>query len=170
MKTTVVPEVEGALVIEMDRYCDDRGFFQEIFSSARDYPLSVFQANISCSQKDVVRGLHVVPFAKLCMCARGRLFDVVADVRPESPTYLGWFGVWLTEENCRQLFVPAGCGHGFFAAENDTLLLYMQDATYNPKLEWEVNWRDPKLAIEWPEADRYVLSPKDSAAGFLEEK
>jgi len=174
MKLIPVDEVQGAMVIETDRYTDDRGYFQELFSSAREYPMSIEQANLSLSKENTVRGLHVVPFAKLCTCAKGALFDVVADVRPDSPTYLGWYGVWLSEENHKQLYVPAGCAHGFFAAKTPTLLIYMQDSPYNPSVESEVNWQDPQLGIEWPPAvfahagEDYVLSDKDKAAPFLE--
>lgn len=172
MKETILEEVVGAKVIHFDRYSDDRGFFQEVHSSVR-YDANLphaLQTNLSNSSADVVRGMHVVPFAKLCTCVRGKLWDVVADVRHGSPTYGNWFGIWLTEDNCTQLYVPAGCAHGFFSAYNDTLLLYCQDGTYNPDVEWEVNWRDPTLNIEWPEPmEEYLLSEKDKNARFLEE-
>lgn len=168
MRRTLISEVEGAFVLEFDRFSDNRGYFQEVYSVKKDeYCLPSYQINVSCSKKNVVRGMHVVPFSKLCTCVQGSLFDVVADTRPHSPTYLGWYGVWLTEENRKQLFVPAGCAHGFFAGEDDTLLLYLQDGTYNPQTEQEVNWRDPQLNIVWPPATEYVLSEKDRQAPML---
>jgi dTDP-4-dehydrorhamnose 3,5-epimerase len=165
MKSTPIKQVEGAYVCELDRYPDDRGYFEEIFSLNRNFfEMDVRQVSVSCSKRNVVRGLHVAPFAKLCMCVSGRLFDVVADARSGSPTYLGWFGVWLSPNEPKQLFVPEGCAHGFYAAEDDTVLLYMQGGVYDPKIGTEIHWRDPRLAIDWPQAESYILSPKDEKA------
>ena len=126
MKTIKIDEVQGAFIVEGDRHPDDRGWFQELYSTSRPFPHLIGnerQMNLSCSKKGVVRGMHIAPFAKLCSCLSGSVYDVVADLRPESKTYLGWFGIWLDNENKKQLFVPAGCAHGFFAAEDNTLFL-----------------------------------------------
>jgi len=162
-----IEQVEGAYVVELDRFSDNRGFFQEIFSDHRYDGFQPGQINVSRSSQNVIRGMHLAPFPKLCMCLRGRLFDVVADTRPDSPTYLGWYGIWLSPESPTQLYIPAGCAHGFFSAEDETMLLYMQTDTYNPDVEREVNWRDPQLAIDWPEATEYILSDKDAEAGYI---
>lgn len=172
MKQIPIPEVKDAYILEVDRHTDDRGYFQEVYSVAKNaYAIAAHQINISYSWKNVIRGMHVVPFAKLCTCVRGQLFDVVADVREGSSTYLGWKGVWLTAHNHKQLYVPPGCAHGFFAAEDETILLYLQDRTYNPSLEVTIHWRDPKLNIAWPlpqpVESNYILSPKDGEAGCL---
>lgn len=165
-----VEKITGAFVVEVDRFYDDRGFFQEVFSRNKHEDLpGISQVNISQSYKNVVRGLHVAPFSKLCTCIRGRLFDVVADVRRGSPTFGNWYGVWLDENNHKQLFVPSGCAHGFFAAENDTILLYQQDGLYRPDLEKEVHWQDPTLAVEWPKAESYIVSIKDQKAPCFED-
>ena len=178
MFTTQIAEVEGAFLYELNRYNDNRGFFEEIYSPqhrCHDVSFNVVQTNVSCSKAGVLRGMHVVPFAKLCMCVKGKIFDVVADVRPDSPTYLNWYGVWLSPEEPKQLFVPAGCAHGFFSLKDESVLLYMQDGGYNPEVEWEVNYLDPKIGIEWPKAvnlfghkPEYILSDKDKAAPMLE--
>lgn len=171
MKKTLIEEVHGACVIEGDRFPDDRGWFQEIYSTARSYPhLSGLerQINISHSKQGVVRGMHIVPFAKLCTCIHGCVYDVVVDMRENSSTYLKWFGVWLNEENKKQLFVPAGCAHGFFSQTNDTIFLYLQDRTYNTNLERQLNWRDPKIGIVWPDSKEYILSEKDKHAPMME--
>lgn len=168
MNKKSITQVEGAYIVELDRFEDDRGFFQEIYVNNCYGDFWPGQINVSRSAQNVVRGMHMAPFAKLCMCMQGRLFDIVADTRPDSPTYLGWFGVWLSPKYPIQLFVPAGCAHGFFAAENDTVLLYMQTDKYNPDVEREVNWRDPQLAIDWPEAKEYILSDKDMKAKNLD--
>ena len=170
MRKTTIDEVHGAFLIEYDRHHDDRGWFSELYSSVRpEYPHLIGrdrQINLSCSKKGVVRGLHVAPFSKLCTCLRGRIYDVVADVRPTSKTYLGWYAVWL-EDNRKQLFVPAGCAHGFFSAEEDSLFMYYQDGTYNPETETQVNWRDPKIGITWPPSQEYLISDKDKYAETL---
>ena len=170
MKKIKIDEVLGAFVIEGDRYADDRGWFQELYSTAKAYPHLIAgerQINLSCSKKGVVRGMHVVPFAKLCTCVRGRVYDVVADLRPRSATYLQWYGIWLDAENRKQLFVPAGCAHGFFSGEEDSFFLYLQDGTYNPAVEKQVNWRDPKIGIVWPPSQEYILSDKDKYTEML---
>lgn len=157
-------------MVEHERYQDDRGWFEQLYSSSDDYPHLAGrerQLNLSCSNKGVVRGLHVAPFAKLCACLRGRVYDVVADVRKESPTYKKWFGIWLEEKDRKQLFVPAGCAHGFFSAEDNSLFLYLQDGTYNPKAESQVNWRDPQIGIVWPQAAEYILNERDKNAACL---
>jgi|LakMenEpi03Aug12_release.lakeMendotaPanAssembly.Ray.scaffolds.fasta_scaffold71364_6 dTDP-4-dehydrorhamnose 3,5-epimerase len=162
--------VAGSFVIDFDRYEDDRGFFQEIFSTHRyspEFP-EVAQVNISHSNKNVIRGMHVAPFAKLCTCIRGSLWDVVADVRKDSPTFGNYYGVWLTEENKKQLYVPSGCAHGFFAAEDNTILCYQQDGLYNPKFECEIHYKDPTLQIAWPNAQEYIVSEKDQNAKDLQ--
>ena len=172
MKIIPVEEVDGASLIEFDRFTDDRGYFQEMYSTAKDYPHftgTSRQTNVSVSAKNVVRGLHVAPFAKLCCCLRGRLYDVIADVRPNSKTYKNWYGVWLDEKSNKQLFVPKGCAHGFYSAEDDTMLMYMQDGTYNPYYEYEVNWKDSQIGVKWPQADRYILSHKDQMAKSLKD-
>ena len=169
MKMTPIEEVDGAYLVNIKRFEDERGFFEEVYSSAMaNHGFVPRQVNLSRSSRCVVRGMHVAPFAKLAMCVRGRLWDVVADVRPDSPTYLGWYGKWMTPEDPVQLLAPAGCAHGFFAAEDETHLLYLQTDTYDPNVGGEVHWRDPQIAIDWPKADNYILSEKDRKAKFLD--
>jgi dTDP-4-dehydrorhamnose 3,5-epimerase len=164
MIRTNIPEVKDCYIIRFDRHVDNRGYFQEVFSR-KNYQMDVLQTNVSYSDKNVLRGLHVAPFAKLCTCIRGRLFDVVADVRKDSPTFGKWFGIWLAETEFYQLYVPAGCAHGFFSAEDNTILLYQQDGIRgNIALdEYEIHFQDPLFGINWPEAE-YILSEKDKKA------
>ena len=153
--------VLGAYVIELDRYCDHRGFFQELFNLDRHREIvacPVTQINWSFSLRNVVRGIHKVPFFKLCTCVSGELWDVVVDLRKDSPTYKQWYGVWLNPETPKQLFVPPDCGHGFFAATDHTTLVYAQGGVY-----------DPALGIKWPEPldGDYIVSDKDALASRL---
>lgn len=170
MKKTAIDDVHGAFIIEGSRFGDDRGWFQEFYSTAHDYPHLVGQQrqiNLSCSRRGVVRGMHIAPFAKLCTCVRGRVYDVITDLRESSPTYLKWYATWLDEHNKLQLFVPAGCAHGFFAEQDDSIFLYLQDDTYNPRTERQVNWREPKIGIVWPPCQEYILSERDRTVPLL---
>jgi dTDP-4-dehydrorhamnose 3,5-epimerase len=167
MLTNSIHEVIDAYLIQPQRFYDERGWFQESFSLPK-FHFDIKQGNISCSRKHTIRALHVAPFAKLCTCVRGKIFDVVADPRKDSPTYGKWFGTWLTPENGYMLYIPPNCGHGFYATENDSLLLYFQDSLYDPKVEREINWKDPTFAIDWPHADEYIISERDRKAPFLE--
>ncbi len=171
MNKQEIAEVEGAYVITFDRHKDHRGYFEELFSSIRyDANLPhVAQVNLSYSKKWALRGLHVAHFCKLCTCIRGKLWDVVADVREGSPTYGKWYGLWLTEDSCDQLFVPAGCAHGILAYEDDTILLYQQDGLYTANMpERIINTHDPTLNIKWPPVNYYLSSQKDKYAPYLD--
>lgn len=158
--------IAGCCVYEIKRHLDNRGCFQEIFSSRR-YDFEPKQINVSFSKKNVIRGIHYATYPKLCTCVSGCLYDVVVDLRKESPTYLQWYGEWLTEENGKQMLVPARCGHGFFAGEENTILVYAQEGLYDPEKDVTIHWKDASIGIIWPEASEYILSEKDNDSGFL---
>ncbi len=163
MNSRQVAEVCDALVCEGVRYYDDRGYFQELFSNKYLPCFNVKQINCSVSKKNVIRGLHVVPFAKLVYCIKGKIFDVVADVRKKSKTYLKWYGVELNGQNA--LFIPPYCAHGFLAMEDDSVVVYAQDAVYDPAVESSVNYADPRINIQWP---LVIASDKDRKAPYVE--
>jgi len=98
--------------------------------------------------------------AKLVYCTRGAMFDVVLDLRPESSSYLKWFGVELTPENARMIFVPEGCAHGYQSLEDRTEMYYMTSAFYEPSLARGVRYDDPAFGIQWPLA-AIVISEQD---------
>ena len=161
-------EVKGCLLFEPQKYTDERGYFVELFNQSRygvwfDLVPRWQQVNCSKSHKGVVRGLHVAPFAKLVNCVKGRIFDVAVDPRPDSPTYLKWVGYELSEESGMQLYIPAGCGHGFMALE-ESVVVYLQDSIYDPKAESSIHWQDPIFAISWPCDKGYIVSDKDEVA------
>jgi dTDP-4-dehydrorhamnose 3,5-epimerase len=112
-----------------------------------------------------LRGLHYqVPpraEAKLVRCVRGSIYDVVVDLRPESPTYCSWHGVELSASNLRMLFVPAGLAHGFQTLEDDTEVLYQMSEEYSVEHARGVRWDDPVFGIEWPDADARTISERD---------
>lgn len=160
----------GAYVIDIEPRGDSRGFFarafcQSEFETAGIPAPNFVQANISRSATaGTLRGLHYqsAPHeeGKLVRCTHGRLFDVIIDVRPESATYRQWFGIELSRENCRLVWVPAGFAHGFLTLEDDTEIFYNVTASYAPEHEGTVRWDDPAVGITWPTTPT-VISDKD---------
>ena len=151
-----------------DVFADDRGFFKETWSdpkyAALGLDLHFAQDSSSRSARNVLRGLHYdFRMAKLVQCLHGRIWDVIADLRRESPTYLQWEGFDLTAENHRQLFVPAGFGHGFLALDDDVVVYYKNSVPYDAKSEGAVSWRNPRIGVRWPLNGQPRLSAKDAA-------
>jgi dTDP-4-dehydrorhamnose 3,5-epimerase len=169
----------GCVILTPRRFGDERGFFSETWSrrllAEHGIDIDFVQDNHSISQRaGTVRGLHFQSpphaQAKLVRCGRGRLFDVAVDIRRGSPTYGRWFGIELSFENGRQLFVPAGFLHGFVTREPDTEIVYKCSDYYAPDCEGAVRFDDPDLGIDWGlDAGEAVLSPKDAAAPRLAE-
>ncbi|HKE93129.1 MAG TPA: dTDP-4-dehydrorhamnose 3,5-epimerase [Povalibacter sp.] len=151
--------VEGAWLIEPTPHEDQRGRFMRAWC-AREFAdhginFTPVQANMGFSRKQgTIRGLHfqVAPAleAKLVRCTRGALFDVVVDLRPQSPTYRRWYGAQLTPENGWMLYVPEGCAHGCQAMQDDTEFHYMASAAFAPKQATGARYDDPAFGIEWP--------------------
>lgn len=169
--------IEGVFIIEPQVFSDERGFFYESYNkekwSAVGLPeIDFVQDNHSQSVKGVLRGLHYQAppkaQAKLVRCTRGRVFDVAVDIRPSSSTYLRWFGIELSEENKKQLFIPAGCLHGFYAFE-DAEVQYKTNFHFEKVLDGSVAYNDPSFGIIWPVEDEAILSQKDAAAPLLSE-
>jgi dTDP-4-dehydrorhamnose 3,5-epimerase len=168
---TTLPDV---LLIEPRVFGDDRGWFFESYNLDTFTALGIdavfVQDNHSYSTAGVLRGLHFQrapqSMAKLVRCGRGRIWDVAVDLRPDSPTYMQWYGTELSAENKRLLFIPAGFGHGFYALE-DSELLYKCTATFHASLDGGVAWDDPQLAITWPIDGTPLLSDKDRALPTL---
>lgn len=155
---------------------DDRGYFYESYSTALFGKAGIdavfVQDNESGSSRGVVRGLHYQrephAQAKLVRVVRGTAFDVVADIRRESPTFGKWIAVELSAENRRQLFVPRGYAHGFMALTDDVVLLYKCDNLYAPQAEAGIRYDDPLLNITWPfSASRIAVSVKDEKLPYL---
>ncbi len=171
--------IEGVLILEPKVFGDARGFFfesfnQQAFDAAVGRPVSFVQDNHSRSARGVLRGMHrqLAPHAqgKLVRVTSGRVFDVAADVNPESPTYRRWVGVELSAENHRQMWIPAGLAHGFLVLSDSADFLYKTTDYYAPSAEVSVRWNDPALAIAWPDVGvPFVLSTKDAAAPLLAE-
>lgn len=171
VRETTLP---GVLVIEPERYRDDRGYFMEIWEQNRyaesGLPTRFVQDNISCSKRGVLRGLHFQhpqPQGKLLSVLEGRVFDVAVDIRRGSPTFGDWTGEVLSAENGHQLYVPEGFAHGFVVQSATALVHYKCTDFYAPECEHSLRWDDPALAIDWPVEDP-IVSDKDTAAPTLE--
>lgn len=151
--------IVGATVIDPSPHEDDRGRFLRAWC-AREFAehgidFVPVQANMGFSvRKGTVRGMHyqVDPAleAKLVRCTRGAIFDVVLDLRPASATYRRWFGVELSAENGRMLYLPVGCAHGYQTLEENTEMHYMTSAVYTPSAVRGARFDDPVFQIQWP--------------------
>lgn len=159
-------EVEGCYYLETNRYHDHRGFFQELYNSER-YPIETKQVSTSLSKKGVLRGIHRSLYGKLVTCLTGSILDYCIDLREDSPTYLKHCKVELNSQESKQFYIPAGCGHMFITLEEDTLIVYNQEGTFNPNYEMDVNYKDVKINLNID--GFYVLSEKDNIAPSLEE-
>jgi len=160
----------GVLIIEPKVFGDARGFFLETFHKQRyeeagipGNNLEFVQDNHSRSRKGVLRGLHFQlenPQGKLVSAGTGAVYDVAADVNPDSATYGQWVGVELSEGNHRQLWIPPGYAHGFCVLSDTADFQYKCTALYHPQSDSGVAWDDPLLAIDWPVGNP-LLSEKD---------
>lgn len=171
--TTDPTPLPGVLVLTPRTFPDSRGYFEETYHrekyTAAGIPASFVQSNHSRSLRHVLRGLHFQtrkPQAKLVTCLRGRIFDVVVDVRRASPTYGQHYAIELSDENHRQLYVPAGLAHGFCVLSAEADVEYLCSDYYDPQGEGGVLWSDPALGIAWPVAQP-ILSAKDAALPLL---
>jgi len=162
----------GVLIIEPKVFGDERGFFfesfnQKAFAQATGLELNFVQDNHSRSAQGVLRGLHYQieqAQGKLVRVVRGAVFDVAVDLRQSSPTFGRWVGVELTEENKRQMWIPAGFAHGFLTLSDSADFLYKTTNYYAPRYERCIAWDDQDLAITWPlHGNRPVISAKDQA-------
>ena len=161
--------LNGVKIYVPDVYEDDRGFFKETYNERRYREAGLtdtfVQDSVSFSSKNVVRGIHFQPgMSKFVQVLRGKIYDVVVDVRPASPTFGTWHGVYLSEHNHRQLYIPDGFANGFLTLADDTIFSYKHGALYDPSREAAVRWDDPELAIVWPLAGDVRVSAKDRAA------
>lgn len=160
----------GAYIVRLQRIEDDRGFFARTFCerefAAKDLTTRMVQSNTALTRKaGTLRGLHyqTPPHAeaKLVRCIRGAIYDVMADVRPGSPTFRSWFGVELTAENRTMVYMPEGMAHGYLALADESELFYQVSAFYTPGAEKGIRWNDPAFGIEWPQVSELIISEKD---------
>ncbi|MFO0887972.1 MAG: dTDP-4-dehydrorhamnose 3,5-epimerase [Isosphaeraceae bacterium] len=162
--------IPGAYLIDLEKRGDDRGFFARAFCErefeAKGLVSRFVQVNNSLSgEKGTLRGMHyqLPPHAetKVVRCIRGALYDLILDLRPDSPTFGTGFGAELTAENRRMMYVPKGFAHGFITLADDTEALYFVDEFYAPQHERGVRWNDARFGLRWPIAP-VVISEKDA--------
>jgi dTDP-4-dehydrorhamnose 3,5-epimerase len=165
--------IGGVYLIDLHRQSDDRGYFERLFCqrefSHKGLEINYPQINCSSSLKcGTLRGMHyqLEPSAevKVVRCMSGTLWDVVLDLRHDSPTFGQHFGAELSSESGRMMYVPRGFAHGFMTLADETRALYLCSASYDPARERGVRWNDPKFAINWP-AQPKVISSKDASHG-----
>jgi dTDP-4-dehydrorhamnose 3,5-epimerase len=160
-------KLKGAYIIELDLIEDERGFFARSFcvKEFEKYGLNPYiaQCNISYNgKKGTLRGMHyqVAPHeeVKVVRCTRGAIYDVIIDIRQDSPTFKKWLAVELTEKNRNMLYVSAGFAHGFQTLEDHAEVFYQMSEFYYPESARGVRWNDPAFNIEWPESKRIISS------------
>lgn len=170
MKFVETP-VSGAFVLELEPRADDRGSFSRAFCTdefkAHGISMPVVQANLAhTTRKGTIRGMHyqVAPAAeaKLMRCVRGAVYDVLIDLRPDSPTYMQHFGIELSADNGKALYVPPLFGHGYLSLQDNCEMFYMVSEFYTPGAERGARFDDPAFGIDWPVAID-VVSDKDLA-------
>lgn len=149
--------IEGLCVITPAVHGDSRGYFMETYNQEdmkeAGLDMVFVQDNQSCSVKGVLRGLHYqkkYPQGKLVRVIKGTVFDVAVDLRPNSQTYLKWFGIELTEENKKQFYIPEGFAHGFLVLSATAEFCYKCTDFYHPNDEGGLAWNDPTIGIQWP--------------------
>lgn len=162
-------KLKGAYIVEIEPKEDERGFFARNFCQKefKEYGLdaNIVQCNFSYNKrKGTLRGMHyqVSPYeeVKLVCCLKGSIYDVIIDLRVNSPTYCQWTAVELTSENYKTLYVSKGFAHGFQTLENDTIVYYQMSEFYHPECARGVRWNDRAFGIKWPKDER-IISARD---------
>jgi dTDP-4-dehydrorhamnose reductase/dTDP-4-dehydrorhamnose 3,5-epimerase len=175
MNTTQLP-VCGASLIVFKRHGDSRGYFNELFNCEKYDQIIAKkewkQISFSNSSKGVLRGLHCSPYGKFITCTSGSFYDVIADFRHDSPTFGRWCKILLTHENCRQVYVPSNCGHGFYTLEDNTSALYLQEGCFDSAKEKDTHPFDSFVNVQWPISAELepTLSQKDTDAPYLSDR
>jgi dTDP-4-dehydrorhamnose 3,5-epimerase len=156
----VETKIPGVFEIEIERRADARGFFARVWckNEFEQHGLNAALAQCSISfnaRSGTLRGMHyqTAPFAeaKIVRCTQGAIYDVVLDLRSESPTFKQWFAAELTAENRKMLYIPEGCAHGFFTLEHNSEVFYQMSEFYSPDSARGVRWDDPAFQIVWPD-------------------
>lgn len=160
--------IDGPLVLTPQTFFDERGFFFESWNERSfintlkentkffdlNSSITFVQDNQSLSKKNILRGLHyqIKPFdqGKLVSCIKGEIFDVIVDLRKESKTFGKWAGIYLSEKNFNQIWIPSGFAHGFYSLKDQTRVLYKTTNFWNKDSERTILWNDPNINICWP--------------------
>jgi dTDP-4-dehydrorhamnose 3,5-epimerase len=170
-------KLKGAYIIELEPIEDERGFFARTFCRKEFEKHGLNPALVQCNvsynrRKGTLRGMHyqVAPFseAKVVTCLSGSIYDVIIDLRIESPSYREWLAIELTARRPRRmLYVPESFAHGFQTLENDTEVFYQMSESYHPDSARGFRWNDPAFNVEWPAGDRIVSRRDQSFPDFV---
>ena len=171
--------IDGLLKLTFHKYQDHRGFFYESYTNKDYRNLGIndifIQDNISYSKKHTLRGMHYQlnnPQSKILNVIKGEIFDVIIDIRINSPTFMNVFSIELNQDSNSFLYIPPGVAHGFFVKSREALISYKCSDYYNPKDEYGIHWNDQDLNIPWPfEVDKIdlLISEKDNDLSPLKE-
>jgi dTDP-4-dehydrorhamnose 3,5-epimerase len=162
--------IAGVVLVEPEPKEDQRGFFARTFCRqefrANGLMDRIEQSSVSFNRRrGTLRGMHfqAAPHAesKLVACTQGRIFDVALDVRQDSPSFGQWFGIELSAENLRMLYLPTGIAHGFQTLEDASAVFYQISEAFHPESSRSVRWNDPQVAIRWPLSEDLVISERD---------
>lgn len=161
--------IDGAVEIQVNRKTDERGFFARTWCRREFEQAGLNPDLVQCSisynpQRHTLRGMHyqTAPYeeAKLVRCTRGAIYDVVVDLRPQSPTFTHWFGIMLTAEDRNMIYIPEGCAHGLLTLQDDCEIFYQMSQFYCANAARGVRWDDPAFGISWP-AQPQLISERD---------
>lgn len=164
-------KLKGVFIIELEKLEDERGFFARTWDKKtfEEYGLNskVVQCSISFNKlKGTIRGMHfqIPPYeeSKIVNCIKGKIFDVIIDMRSDSETFKKWISIELSDLNKKMIYIPEGCAHGFQTLEDNTLVYYQISEIYSPDHARGVRWDDKAFQIEWP-YKKTVISKKDSS-------
>jgi len=162
--------LDGAFIVEQDRRHDDRGYFARTWCQREFEEMGLNTSLVQCSvshslRRQTLRGMHwqAPPHGevKIVRCTRGVIWDVIIDLRPESPTYMRHVGIELSEESGRALYIPEGMAHGFLTLADNSDVFYQMSEFHQPAFARGVRWNDPAFEIEWP-VRIPILHPRDA--------
>lgn len=165
-------ELNGVKLIELTPYVDERGSFMRQFCinelKAAGIDFHIKQCNISTSNyAGTIRGMHYqldkYPENKIVTCIAGKIYDVLVDIRKESPTYLKWIGIELSESSHKSLYIPAGIAHGFCTLKDNSTIYYQLDEFFHAECYAGIRWNDPKIGIKWPYFEKYIINDRDNS-------
>jgi dTDP-4-dehydrorhamnose 3,5-epimerase len=168
--------LKGSYIIELEQFTDNRGWFARYFCKKEfekiNHNKEWVQMNHSFTiKKGTIRGMHyqVAPYMEIKMirCIAGVVFDVIVDLRKDSSTFLQWFGIELSAQNKKMIYIPGGFAHGFQSLSDDAELLYHHSEYYTPGAEGGIKYDDPRINIEWP-LSVSIISDRDSAHPYFD--
>ncbi len=168
-------KLKGAFIIEVEKLEDERGFFGRSWCAnemkAHGLNTNICQANFSVNKaKATLRGMHyqVAPYqeTKMVRCTRGSIYDVIIDLRTDSPTFKKWIAVELTQDNYKMIYIPEDFAHGFITLVDNTEITYLMTEFYMPRASATIRWNDPMFNVKWPLEPAYISGKDKSQPDF----